>query len=248
MTDERQDVAGDEVAGADVAVGGIEAGDVFGLEALDGDFHAQSGSIDAQKTRASGKNEKGDEAVTATHDLKTVASCPYIYTGAGTETTPGNFDGLIPLTYLVVGSIMNGYHVDQISVVYSNGAWPVVTFSGHNHTTNAHTVAGVTYTPPASLLACGFGCPEALTNSAAAVSSPVSMTYTLACEHTDVLGKTGEHLSGANHGGMETLSIQHYGTPVLDTAGWVVTSGAASDSNADFDQTATNLTRAITRD
>jgi len=226
--------AGDEVAGTDIAVGGIEATDIFSLS---GDFVAQSSSNDTQKTRASAKGADGDEVASNAHDTKNAISCTYLY-----KATSGD----IAVTNLYIGKVTGGYHIDQIVVAYSNAGWPMITVTGHNHGTAAHADGSNVMVKPSLTLPAGFGCPELFTNGGA-TSSIVSATYTLSAEHTDVLDKDGEHLAGDNHGGMETVAAQYYGTPSLTTTGWDVTSSNAQDSNSDFDQVSISATRAITR-
>lgn len=227
-------LAGDPLPGTDIAVGGIDATDIF---SLGGDFCPQSSTNDTQKTRASAKGGDGDEVAYAAHDTKNSVSVTYLYKAAS---------GNIAVTSLFIGKVTGGYHIDQVAVAYSNNGWPQVTVTGHNHGTAAHVDAGMVEIKPTVTLAAGFGCVDLFTNGAA-TSSCISATYTLSAEHTDVLGKTGEHVAGDNHGGMETVAATYYGTPTLTTTGWVVTSSNASDSNADFDQVAVSATKAVTR-
>jgi hypothetical protein len=247
---DRDAIAGDPLAGTDVAVGGIEASDVFGLCTLDADFKVQTSSIDDQKTRASAKNELGDEAATATHDLKATATATYIYVGTGTVL--GLAPGSIPLISAVagtfnVGLVSNGYAIDSIAIAYTNNTWPTLTITGHNHTSNAHADADMEHFTASLNFPSGFGCVSLLADTGAA-DSCVSTTYTLTAEHVDVLGATGEHLAGNYKGGSETIASTFYGVPTLDSTGWVLTSDTAADSNADFDQVNITASKAVSRD
>lgn len=228
-------IAGDEPLGTDAAVGGIEATDIF---SLGGDFVAQSSSTDDQQTRASAKGANGDEVAYKEHDGKTSVSCTYLYKAVS---------GSIVVTALYIGKVSGGYHIDQIQVAYSNNNWPIVTVTGHNHDANAHVDADLVMIKPSLTLPAGFGVCPGLFANANADSSCISANYTLSAEHTDINGCDGNHLVGDNHGGMETVQATYYGVPTLTTTGWVLTSDAASDSNADFDQTSINATRAVTR-
>lgn len=227
-------VAGDCVPGADIAVGGIAATDVF---ALGGDFEPQTSGSDLQLTRAALPGGNGDEVASALHDSKTVISQTYKYKAASGDITVAD---------LYIGKVSGGYHIDGFQVAYSNTDWPTVTVTGHNHTANAHEDDGLVWIKPSLTLPAGFGCPELFTNAGAA-SSCVSANYTLSATHKDVMGKDGNHLAGDNYGGLETVTATYYGVPSLTTTGWDVTSTNSTDSNADFDQTAISATRKITR-
>jgi len=225
---------GADLLGSDVAVGGIEATDVF---ALGGDFDPQTSSVDTQLTRVAAMNNLGDEAISGTHDSKTQVTCTYKYTAEA---------GDILLTELHIGKVSGGYHMDNIQVTYANNDWPTITITGHNHTTAAHVDTEMVEYACSLTLPAGFGCTDLFVNGEA-TSSCVSATYTLAAEHTDVLDIDGEHLAGDNHGGTENVTAQYYGTPSLTTTGWDVTSSNASDSNSDFDQVAVNATKGLAR-
>lgn len=235
MTDKtKEQIAGNDILGTDLALGGIEATDLFDLG---GDFQPQTSSVDTQKTRASAKGANGDEIASQAHDTKTVATATYIYTGATS----------IDVDNLYIGRVGGGYHIDQVQVAYTNNGWPTVTVNGHNHGSNAHFDGGMVEIKPSLTLPAGFGvCPGLFANAGVA-SSCVSANYTLSAEHTDVLGCAGEHLAGDNHGGMETATGQYYGIPTLTTTGWVITSSNASDSNGDFDQVSISATKSVAR-
>ena len=228
-------LAGDPVPGTDIALGGILATDVF---ALGGDFEAQDSSIDAQATRASAKGANGDEVANQLHDHKTAVNCNYLYKAAS---------GSIDVDDLYIGKVSGGYHIDQIQVAYSSTSWPKVTVTGHNHDDNPHADASMVEIKPSLTLPAGWGvCPGLFANSSL-VSSCVSANYTLSANHVDVLDCEGEHLAGDNSDGMEAVTAQYYGVPTLTLTGWQQTSDNATDSNADFDQTSINVTRAVAR-
>ena len=226
---------GADLLAADIAVGGILATDLF---ALGGDFKAQTSSLDTQLTRVAALGLDGDEIVSVTHDSKTQVSVTYTYTAV---------TGYILLTNLKIGKVSGGYHMDQVQVAYTNNGWPSVTVTGHNHGTNAHVDTEMVEFSSGFALPAGFACVD-LFIDIGLTSSCVSANYTLAADHTDVLGKDGEHLAGDNHGGTENVTATYYGVPTLGTEGWDVTSSNASDSNSDFDQVAINATKGLTRD
>jgi hypothetical protein len=221
---------------AELAVGGPGGIDVL---ALGGNWVAISDSLTPKQNVVHTPGATGDVILSDTWGSDTEGTVTYRYNA---ETNISD-DASLPL----VGSTTNSYKVTEMKVDYSDTERPTVVFTIHNHTANGHDADGATFTPTIDLPGT-FGCPELLTNSNSTTCAPKKASYTIKAEHVDVNDGDGDHLVGADYGGMETLSLDHVGTPSLTTTGWVVTSTATSRSNTEFTTVSTTLEKTLTRD
>ena len=225
---------------AEIAVGGPLATDLFSLGA---DFKEQNSSNDDQATLAQAQGANGDNCANQLHGEMNVVTGNYIYTGATAFWPDTAGVVLMPRP----GQIRNSWMITSVAIGYTQNNWPTVAVTGHNHDTNAHDTDLAVYSPSIALGA-GFGCPDLLTNTAAATSQAVSESYTLAADHVEADNAVGDHFAGATLNGKETLSSEYVGTPTLTDTGWYLTSSPAGDSNTEFDTTSVSYEKPVTRD
>ena len=185
----------------------FQANDPLGLTG----WVAQSGgdvTVTEQNAVALGAN--GDSIAEQGYDPKQELSVSYIATGNGVA---------IPS----VGDILNGWHVDSVSVSWSNTDWAKLTISAHKHGTAAHETCRV-YEPTITATG-GFGCPTAIGLFTLGTTSGVgvrSVSYSLQTNHVDEMKHDGSHLAGDNYDGTETLTIETTGAYTFPASsdGW----------------------------
>lgn len=225
---------------AEIAVGGPQATDLFSLGA---GFKEQNSGNDAQATLAQTQGANGDNSANQLHGGMNAVTCNYSYE----DTTPLWPDTAGAVLMPRPGQIRNSWMITSVAIGYSQNNWPTVAVTGHNHDSNPHDTDLAVYSPSVALSG-GFGCPDVLTNSAAATSATVSESYTLAADHVEADGNTGNHFAGATLNGKETLSSEYVGTPTLVDTGWYLTSSPAGDSNTEFDTTSVSYEKPVARD
>lgn len=125
------------------------------------------------------------------------------------------------------GKILEGAHVDSITVSYTQNTAPTLAVASHCHaaidgTPQAHDPCRV-YSPSVILPARAIGVPSALKfkKGAAKTETDVfklpagigmrSLSYALQPTHIDEPDGDGGHLAGQNHDGVETLTIEFTG-------------------------------------
>lgn len=104
-----------------------------------------------------------------------------------------------------------------LSINYSASGYPQITFSGHNHGSNAHTSMTNTKDISAAIPAAGFGVPD-FDVTTGTDASPISAGLTFNIEHFDVDDADGTHLHGANTEKVTyNLNVDYSGIPTSDT-------------------------------
>ncbi len=196
----------------------FQASDPFGLTG----WSAEGGPEETESEQlATALGPDGDVIATQGYDQKTELSCNFIAKG-DTATIP------------TVGAIMNGWHIDNISISWSQTSWPKLSLTAHKHDGTAHDETRK-YAPSISMV-CGFGCPTKLGPFALGTDSKCgvrSMTYSLKSNHVDELNSVGNHLAGDDYDGTETLTVETTG-PFDFAAGtddWHLDSSGKSRSN-----------------
>lgn len=177
-------------------------------------------------TRAQALGSAGLEVASRLHDKKTSVSATYVATAA---------DAAIPR----IGQVLNGYHIDDINVTYSNTAFAQMTLSGHKHVDTANDSHGATGKVPrqfaGSLTTVGtlFGCPSTPLGMSIPTGAGVrSMTYHLSVNHVDELDSQGKWLNGDNYDPTETVEVELCDTGTITAAtGWDLTSAGNSLGN-----------------
>lgn len=202
------------------------------------------GNPSKAKARASDLGKTGDEIAHETYDDKTSVSAVYTLTSrTGNITLPS------------VGQILSGYHIDSVSVAFSQTAWPKLTVAGHKHDLGNADTACRTYKPSLIFAAQTIGVPESVSDSAnpAVVvfklndGTPIgmrSMSYAIAVNHVDEMNGKGGHLAGDNYDGNETLTCELTGDAVVtetgaadagdvtvDSTKWTMTTNAKTQGN-----------------
>ena len=204
------------------------------------------------RQRAQALKSDGDELAAAQYGAKIEYSLNY----AASRHTGS--DGLaIPS----VGAILNGAHVDSVSVAYSQEAFPALTVAAHRHaavdgTAGTHNACRL-YKPSVVLPPRAQGVPSTLKDAdgTAVFSCPsgigmASLAYTLEATHSDVPDGDGNQLAGENRDGVEKLEIQLTGrVAVADLAiasGWSLPdSWSLSQSNQEATTTSVTITRHV---
>ena len=177
-------------------------------------------------TRAQALGQTGLEIASRTHDSRSNVSATYVATAA---------DAPIPR----VGQVINGYHVDNVQVSYSNTAFAQMTLTGHKHVDVANDTHGATGKVPrqfaGSLTTVGtlFGCPSAPLGVVIPTGAGVrTMTYNLSVNHVDELNSEGKWLNGDNYDPSETVEVELCDTGVITAAqGWDLTSAGNTRGN-----------------
>lgn len=215
------------------------------------DWELQSGgSPSVSRQRAQALKANGDELKAAQYDAKVEYSLNY---------KPSRYSGDDGLTIPPVGKILNGAHVDSVSLTYSQTDFPVLAVTAHRHaavdgTPATHGPCRVYPTavvlPPRTI-----GVPSSLKDSA---GKPIftcpagigmrSIAYSLSATHLDELDGGGAHLAGQNRDGVETLTIEFTGEVAISElaidSGWALPD---SSSVAQSNEAATTTSVTIQR-
>ena len=131
------------------------------------------------------------------------------------------YDDEIDLSPIVPGTVMDGYHVDTVTVNYTSTDWPEIQVSAHKHLSgNAshgtpHRKAAQTLTLPGGFGACGLQTLAGITDASIGASGG---TYTLGITHQDETGCSGGYLASENRDPVETLVINFVGYATPDVS------------------------------
>lgn len=176
-------------------------------------------------TRAQSLGADGNEIAHKTHDAKTTATATYSAT-SDTATIPK------------AGSVVNGWHIDSVAIVWSNQGFCQMTLTGHKHgNSTTHTRSGglVPRQATSSLANIGvmFGCPDSPLGVVVPTGAGVrSVNYNLTVNHVDELGSDGEWLDGDNYDGTETVDVELCDENAMTAAtGWELTSVGTNEGN-----------------
>lgn len=162
----------------------------------------------------------GDFHASADYDPKETVSCTYKANEAGAD---------IP----AAGQVLNGWHIDSVEVSWSQTDFVSMTVSGHKHLAGKGDKNCRTYKGSIAK-AGGFGCPASL-GPFSVGENPVgvrSYSYSVTCNHEDVLAGDGNHFASDNYDGMETLSIELTGEIEFQAKdGWHLDTDGRTPSN-----------------
>ena len=162
----------------------------------------------------------GDFLASQDYDEKEEISVPYKANASG-------------VTIPSAGSILNGYHVDSVSVTFSQNDFVAMVVNGHKHTTGNPDSNCRVYAPTIGTVG-GWGCPSSLGpfevgEQAVGVRS---MTYNLQVNHKDELDGVGHHFAGDNYDGTETLAVNLTGAGTFAGAdGWHLDTNGLNKGN-----------------
>jgi len=212
----------------------------------DWDFQT-CGPKQAASNYANELNAHGDELRNATHGKKTTWSWTFVNNkDSGAITIPK------------AGLVSAGWHVDSIQISWSRDQIkPKMVVNAHMHEDGTnHAANGCrAYTATVSIDAVTFGVPAdlgavALTNGA--LVDFRSATYTLQVQHIDEPARDGTQLSGENHDGTETISVEFTGDATADDyaieEGWTNDQKTTTPSNTAATTTSLNLIHHIAND
>lgn len=183
-------------------------------------WEIQTENPNTTSQRAQALKATGDELQSKLYDGKTAVSQTYV-ASADTAAIPK------------VGQVKSGYHIDSVSVTFSNTGFVQMTVTGHKHGSATHETCR-TYTGSLTALTSKFGCPATAVfgqaGSQGGITIPQgaairSMTYTLQLNHVDELDNDGDHLKGENYDGNESLEVELCDAGTVSAAGsWDITS------------------------
>lgn len=210
---------------------------------------------------ATSLRKDGDFLRGAQHDAKRTLALSFIG-----KKTDGNFSlqlgNAAALAAGVVAAVESlYYHIDGITIAYSQSAQPRLDISGHAHLDgkgHGPKASGGdggcrVYLPSPTFPALDIGCPATLgaafTLSEECQLALRSVSYQLRVNHVDVPDRIGRHLAGDNHDGTETLSVEFTGAfgdgDFTLGAGWFRDSSATPRSNTGVNTTKLQLTHHV---
>lgn len=211
----------------------------FNPESAFGEFagwEIQTVNPTTQRQRAQALGKDGDEIASKTYDHRTTASATFVATADNAE---------IPKA----GAIVGGYHIDTITVNFTNTDYVHMTVQGHKHGTAAHATCR-TYTGSLTTIGTKFGCPATLEGLAIPAGAGVrSYTYTLTCNHVDELGRQGDFLAADNYDGSETAECELCETGDIAAAeGWDLVTDGHTRGNTQAETATATAERHIAHD
>lgn len=183
-------------------------------------WEVQTNNVSNTRQRAQALKSTGDEQAYQTFDEKTSVSATY---------TCSADEAAVP----VCGDILNGYHVDNIAIQFSNTAFVSMTITGHKHGSSSHDACR-TYTGSLTTIASAFGCPSSICGFSAvpAGTGIRSISYNLSCNHVDENGSSGAHIGSGNYDGSETVTVDCCDSGDFSAAsGWTVTTDGKNYGN-----------------
>lgn len=159
------------------------------------------------------------------------------------------------LSLIYLGSVKNGWLITNITVETNWNDYPVVTFTSHNHLSNAHTDNRNKYTWPTELTAKWLGDVGAIDLSGNADDDTgvciQSSTATFSLNHVDEnCGGTGSHWVGDNIQCECQIVDNYVGAPdafAALSASWRLIEENWSDSNEEFEKSSCTQIRPVTR-
>ena len=177
-------------------------------------WEIQTDQITTSRQRAQALGADGDEIASQLFDQKATISIPFVATSASAA---------IPKA----GQILGGFHIDTVTVNFTNTTFVTMTLAGHKHGSSNHPACR-TYTGSLTTVGVLFGCPAAPVGLSIPSGAGVrSYTYTLSVNHVDELGSQGNFLAADNYDGTETAEVELCDTgDVAADTGWdLVTNG-----------------------
>lgn len=169
-------------------------------------WELQSNTPNSSRERSQGLKNSGDEKRGVTYNTKSTFTLVY-----------KNFEASGDLALPKVGSVVNGHHIDSISLALKNTSDPELSVTTHKHEDGENHAAGSCreYTPSITFKA-GWGIQRdgiGFTLAAEDVAVGIqSVDYGLSVTHLDELGDQGVWLAGENRDGVETFSLALLGT------------------------------------
>jgi len=194
--------------------------DPFGIATGTGaKWATQNQNPTTTQDRAQWLKANGDEGGKQLHNAKTTVTATYVATDAA-ATIPA------------FGEIKNGWHIDNVSVTYSNTGFAQMSLTGHKHGSSAHAACH-TYTGSLATIGTLFGCPAAPVGCTIPANAGIrSVNYVLTGNHIDELGSAGEWLGADNYDGNETSTVELCDSGTLTEAdGWDATSVGNTEGN-----------------
>ena len=196
------------------------------LAGLFSDGTIQNVNISEASERVQALDDDGDELCSKLHGKKKSGTVTFKCVSCGGSSASA-------VTLPDVGSIVSGWHIDQISVRLSNADFPEVTLTVHKHTggsRGSHTTSCRTYTPSLTITnAFGATAPGCTVPDTIGVTS---VEYTISCTHQDENGGDGEWLAAENRDGVETLTVNTVGYgSVTGPTGWDLKSDGDTKGN-----------------
>ncbi len=201
--------------------------DPFGLT----DWEVQNGPNPTYSLqRAQALKADGDELAYQQYGGQYSATLNYVLkTVTGTLTLPA------------VGTVSDGWHLDNLTVSYTQTGWPTLSITCHKHdTSKGGTVdAGCRTYPPSFKVPACFGVPTAIPSTGSgnvfelSTNAEVglrSISLAVSVNHIDEMNNAGEHFASDNYDGSETLTAEFTGE--IDSTDYKLGDAWAADSTA----------------
>lgn len=199
-------------------------------------WEIQTDQITTQRQRAQALGADGDEIASQTYDARTTVSVPFVATSASAA---------IPKA----GQIVGGFHIDTVTVNFSNTDFVRMTVQGHKHGSSNHPACRA-YTGSLTTIGVLFGCPATPVGVSIPSGAGVrSVTYTLTCNHVDEPGSTGNFLAADNYDGSETVEVELCDTGDISAAqGWDLVDDGHARGNTVAEASTATAVRHIAHD
>jgi hypothetical protein len=144
----------------------------------------------------------------------------------------------LPAALPNLGAVSNGYLITEIGIESTYNDWPTITFTAHNHGTNAHIDDRNKWDLSTELATAtgAFGSYDWAGKAAGAVCATRS-TITASLNHVDAECSGGDHWTGQSIQAQLSATVEYVGAPLASTTvtGWNTASFAYDDSNENFD-------------
>ena len=199
-------------------------------------WEVQTDQITTSRQRAQALGADGDEIASQTFDERTTISVPFVATSASAAVPKA-------------GQIIGGFHIDSVTVNFSNTAFVTMTLAGHKHGSSNHPACR-TYTGSLTTIGVMFGCPASPLGLVIPTGAGVrSYTYTLTANHVDELGSQGNYLASDNYDGTETAEVELCDTGEITAAqGWDLVSNGHTRGNTQAETSTATAERHIAHD
>lgn len=200
-------------------------------------WEAQNDNPSTSRDRAQALGADGDETASKTYNAKTSVSATYVLKSKTGCKIPK------------YGEILNGYHVDSVSIKFTNTGFVAMDLAGHKHGTASHPACR-TYTGSLTTIANEFGCPSSVPGMTIPTNAGVrSVTYTLTGNHVDEPNSTGDFLAAENYDGHETVDCELCDTGTITAAsGWDLVTDSHGRGNTSAETSSASVEKHIAHD
>ena len=207
------------------------ATDLFNMESISSDFHAQDSSTNHSVDRVEVRGKSGGVACTA-DDIngRTEYSATYKYCGS----TLGTHIDSILATF---GAVRDSKLIDRVTINTTANDYPQIVINGHNHDENSHsaiTNSPQTYDGSGIVVHTGGVGAVDWFDLGEVGSCIASSSIVFSLDHQDFVCNAGDHGMGVSMAATAEGSVEYVGSvDESGLTGWTYISSDASDSNRD---------------